>query len=589
MKNSLWLALPIASMLVATGCPEKTKLVITSCLGDDDCPDGQLCDEGTCVQMSKFRCDAVTTGAGVLQPAPHVVEFGTVGSDEVTQTLTLRNIGNCSLTIFEANLGAGKDSSFTCAGCEDSKFPMEIFPMREAKITIKFTAPKVGSFEDKLELLSDDAEFPTLPVPIRAKFDGVPKLVVSPDPVKFGYVAQGANDTRVLQIVNHGTGVAAVRVTGIHLDPPDTTAFSVEALDNQALPTPEAPVSLVPTSVNPRAALLFKAQYHPRDVQEDTASVVIDTDSTLVGTLRVTLSGTSETPPELSIDPEIVDFKDVPLGQMRAQTITLVNKGGSPLDLTYSFRNNCPPTNPKCSADFSFTPATLPTIEPGKYFEMQVFVVPTAAEKISGLLLIGSNDPRRPTSTISLSATGVNDGTQVVKIEVTYDNGSDGTFDNDLRRLDASLENPYGFICGKAEPKPLDWGDFGNPQWLSLGAKLNPQRVILVNPKEDGKYRVLLQYTEDCSSLPSQLLASVLGITVDALIAYLTGGAVVLDPTDVSGAIDKACFAHSATTATVTVWVNGVTIAEKATTLGKKGDFAYALDLVREQGQFQVP
>ena len=589
MKSSLWLAVSAAAALsLATGCPDDTKLVLTACLGDDHCASDELCEEGICVPQSKFRCEA-TSGAGVLQPAPHVVDFGTVDSGEVSRTLVLRNIGKCALTIFEASLEAGQASPFVCDGCAESDFPLELFPMREARIAVRFTAPKVGSFEDKLELLSDDAEFPALPVPIRARFDGVPKLVASPDPVKFAYVAQGTDDTRVLQVVNRGTGVASLRVTGVSLDPPDSTAFSLEGVDDQPLPTPDAPRELVPTGVDARAALLVRVRYHPREVQAHSASVVLETDSAVVGTLRVGLHGTSETPPELTIDPGLVDFKDVPLGQMRAQTITLVNKGGSPLELSYSFRNNCPTANPACSADFSFSPATLPIIEPGKYSEMQVFVTPTVADQINGLLLIASNDPRRPTSTVNLSAQGVDDGTQVVKVEVRYDNGSESNFDDDLRRLEVSLENPYGFICGQSTPTPTDWGEFGTPTWMALGAKLNPQRVILVNPKQDGKYRVLLQYTEDCASLPSQLLASVLGISVDVLISYLTGGTVSVDPGDVSGAIDQTCFNRASTTATVTVWVNGVTVAEKATTLSKKGDFAYALDLVRAQGQFHVP
>lgn len=589
MKHSLRLALPAwAALFLAAGCQEEPKLVVTSCLSDDDCPEGELCDEGTCVPMSKFRCDATTTGAGVLQPAPHVVDFGTVGTDPVTRTLVLRNIGQCSLTVFEAKLAAGADSPFVCDGCSDKT--IEIFPMREARIDLKFTAPKVGTYEDTLELLSDDGEFPTLPVPVRAQFDGVPKLVASPDPLNFGYVAQYTDDSRILQLVNRGTGVATVRVTSVTVDPPDSPSFSVEGVDGAELPTKDGGgVTLVPTGVNPRAAMLVKVHYHPQEVAAaHNASVVIETDSAVVGTLRIALAGTSETPPELGLSPPLVDFGDVPLGQLRAQTITLTNKGGSPLELTYSFQNNCPPSRPKCSADFSFAPATLPTIDPGKYFEFQVFVTPTVADKINGLLLIGSNDPRRPTSTINLSAQGVNDGTQVVKIEVNYDNGSESNFDEDLRRLDVTLENPYGFMCNKETPKPADWGDFGAPAWMALGAKLNPQRVILVNPKQDGKFRVLLQYTEDCASLPTQLLASLLGISVDALIAYLTGGVVSLDPGAVSGAIDQICFDHSSTDATITIWVNGVTIAEKSARLTKKGEFAYAADLILENGQFRV-
>lgn len=585
MKTYQWLALPLAALFLATGCEERTKLVVTSCLGDKDCPEGYLCEEGVCVPESKFSCDNVPGGAGVLQPAPHVVDFGEVGSDPVSKEITLRNIGACSLTIFEAKLSGGATSPFTCAGCDDKAFPIEIFPMRERKVTVSFTAPKVGSFEDKLELLSDDAEFATLPVPVRARFAGVPKLVVSPDPVKFGYVAQGADASKVVQITNHGTGLATVGIKKVSVEPATNDAFSLADSIENPLPTADKPAVLSPTAVDARSALLVGVHYHPRGVEVSQADLVIETDSAAVGSVRVPLTGTSETPPELSLSPDFIDFKDVPLGQMMAQTLTLVNKGGSPLELSYKFRNNCPAANPKCSADFSFEPATLPTLEPGKYVEMKVFVTPTIADKINGLLIIDSNDPRRPSTTVSLSARGVNDGTQVVKVEVSYDNGDDGTFDNDLRRLEASLESPYGFICGKADPKPTNWGDFGTPSWMSLGAKMNPQRVILVNPKQDGTFKVLLQYTEDCSSLPSQLLSSVLGISVDLLISYYTGGVVNLDPNTISSTVDKICFSHSATTATVRVWVNGVTMLEKPATMSKKGEFLYAADIVRAGGQ----
>ena len=60
----------------------------------------------------------------------------------------------------------------------------------------------------------------------------------------------------------------------------------------------------------------------------------------------------------------------------------------------------------------------------------------------------------------------------------------------------------------------------------------------------------------------------------------------VIDPSKISGAIDSACFSHSSTNATVTVWVNGKTIAEKPASLAKKGDFVYALDLIRDNGVF---
>ena len=326
MKTSAWLALPLLVLATLSSCNQKPQLVKKGCTTDADCPTGQLCADGECVSMANFRCKATPVdggmagATGILQPSPHVVDFGVTGSDAVSKIITLRNIGSCALTVFDATLKGDQGSPFTCDGCGDKVFPLEIFPSgeqssREKTVTLSFTAPKVGSFSDTLTLLSDDPEFPELKVPVRARFDGVPKLTASPDPVKFGYVAAGADMTRAVQLANHGTGVAAINLTGIRLDPETSATFTLEDSVDHPLPTKDLPVKLVPTGVDPRASYLFTLHYHPRDSSDDQVDVVIDTDSDQVGTIRLTASGTSQTPPALSIDPSTVTSRTCPWGR----------------------------------------------------------------------------------------------------------------------------------------------------------------------------------------------------------------------------------------------------------------------------------
>jgi hypothetical protein len=135
---------------------------------------------------------------------------------------------------------------------------------------------------------------------------------------------------------------------------------------------------------------------------------------------------------------------------------------------------------------------------------------------------------------------------------------------------------------------PMNWGAFGNPTWIAFGQHEEPERIVLPDAQQDGVYRVMLQYAEDCSSVPTGLVAAVLGISLDALIAYLSGGLINLDSQQISDAIDDLCVNHSSASVTVAVYVNGNIVAEVPARLSRKGDYLYALDLVRQGGQFTV-
>ena len=179
-----------------------------------------------------------------------------------------------------------------------------------------------------------------------------------------------------------------------------------------------------------------------------------------------------------------------------------------------------------------------------------------------------------------------NAGPEVVKVEMGFDNGSDSLFDNDFRNVDLTVEHPYGYVCNKANPSPMTWGNYGHPSWLAFAPKEEPERIVLADAIQDGKYRVMLQYVQDCSSAPTELLAGLLGISLDALIAYLSGGAVSVDGKDIAKLINSICLQHSNSNVTVRVSVNGTVIKEKTLNMLKRGDSQYALDLVRTNGHF---
>jgi hypothetical protein len=518
-------------------------------------------------------CDVVLEGNPILQPSPHTVDFGVVDSQAaLLQTITLHNIGNCTLTLFEATL---KDTAagFTCDLC-DTTFPKEIWPGRSVDVTLSYTPGAVKESITELTLLSDDKEYPTLRVPIRANYIGTPQLVAAPNPVDFGYTAQGRLTRRSLQLSNQGTGTAPVTITSVALSPADTMDFSLAAIT-------DLPRTLVPVTADREAVELLEVRYTPRTLADHTADLVVTTSK---GTFTVPLKGTSSSAPAVTVTPAMIDLGDVTLGTSTFRTLTIVNGGGAPLTVHPTWGGMM------FTTDFSTNPQVIPDVIPAQYVEVQVEVTATREGVLQAILNLETNDPLRPTVSIPVTARGVlGGGAEVVKLEMTFDNGTDGTFDNDVRNVDMTLEHPFGYVCNKQNPNPMNWGNYGTASWLAFAPKEEPERIILADSRQDGTYRVMVTYMQDCASVPTDLLAGILGISVEALVGYLSGGAIPINGQDVGNIIQSICLSKRGTAVDVKVYVNGMLRAEKNASLGRKGDSTYVLDLIRQNSMYSVP
>ena len=570
--RSLILLLSAGVALGVTGCT-KEKVVAANCRADDDCQAGSLCENYECVPREAKSCDIVLDGNPILQPSPHTVDFGVVDSQAaLLQTITLHNIGNCTLTLFEATL---KDptAGFTCDLC-DTTFPKEVWPGRSLEVTLSYTPGAVRDSITELTLLSDDKEYPTLRVPIRANYIGTPNLVASPNPVDFGYTAQGRLMRKTVQLSNQGTGTAPVTITAVALSPADTMDFSLVAPTN-------LPRTLAPTAVDRTAVETLEVRYTPRTLANHTADLVV---TTTTGTFTVPLAGTSSSAPAVTVTPAMIDLGDVTLGTSTFRTLTIVNGGGAPLTVNPTWGGMM------FTTDFSTNPQLVPDVAPAQYVEVQVLVTATREGILQAILNLETNDPLRPTVSIPVSARGVlGTGAEVVKLEMTFDNGADNAFDNDVRNVDMTLEHPFGYVCNKQTPNPMNWGNFGTASWLAFAPKEEPERIILADSRQDGTYRVMVSYQNDCASLPTDLLAGILGISVDVLVGYLSGGAIPINGQDIGDLIQSICLDKTGTAVTVKVFINGVLTAEKNATLGRKGDSTYVLDLVRQNSMYRVP
>lgn len=571
-RRALWLAFLLAT---AFACG-KPKLIAAPCSRDDQCPTGTLCENYQCVDGATKACDVVTNGNPILQPDPYSVDFADLSTPDASIPLTLDNIGNCTLTLFEADL-LGKDggSPFSCELC-DQKFPLEIFPGRSKTFNVGFNSNKVGPAHDTISILSDDKEFPTLEVPLSVDFLGVPKLSVQPNPVDFGYVPMGAEGKIAMQIANLGTGVAPLTVTALDIAP-DTMDFQFGNGFTFMGPKVLKPVG------SGGDVLTFELDYTPRSTAVHTDELLVTTDQ---GIVHVPMKGNAMTPPKISVAPMMIDLGQVPLGSTNTLPLTINNMGGADLNVTYHWAG---PMMMMQNTDLWATPNQLPPVVGGTYTQLQVSYTASSLGIVNGLLVIDSNDPMNPSITIPVTGTGIAAaGGEVIKVEMVFDNGQDGVFDSDLRQVGLTLEHPYGLVCNQQNPAPTGWAPYGQAQWISFPPKNEPQRVILDNVMQDGTFRVQVNYLEDCSSIPTGILAGLLGISVDVLIGYLSGGTTQVDPTQVAMYIEQTCLNHDSSNATVRVWINGMLTKEKTVTLGQKGDSSYAVDLIRTNGAFTV-
>ena len=309
----------------AVGCSDDPTIVKARCPDDQSCGPGFVCESGECVPAEAVSCAQVDGGQAILQPSPIRVDFGVTGSGSSQQTIRLQNIGTCTVTLFEARWAAGDNSPFACPTCQADRFPIELFPFREIDLEVFFTPDGVGEFGDALVLVSDDSEFTEIRVPVRATFNGIPAVAAAPTAVDFDFAPVGRTVSRTVEIRNRGTGTAALEIRRVAIETATVSAFSVtSALDGADAP----PVMLAPVTADVEDRFVVNLRYHPQEVEAHTADLVLYTNQPDPGVVRIPLTGSSQTPAQISVSPAQIDFGAVPIGQSTAQPLTIVNEGG---------------------------------------------------------------------------------------------------------------------------------------------------------------------------------------------------------------------------------------------------------------------
>jgi hypothetical protein len=369
-----------------------------------------------------------------------------------------------------------------------------LIPFDSKSIVVSYLAADAAPDTGNLSVVTDDPQYPLIRVPLRSATKDQPRISVDPLTLDFGYVPQSQTKTLSFTIKNVG-GQTPLEVRAIENYPLTSTDYEITA--------PRTTPFYVNAGDPP---VKVDVTYRPQTLAVHNQEARIASSDAITPLVKVRLNGFSVTPPTISVSPTTIHFGDVALGQMKMEPVTIGNSGGADLSVQLSFAA-------LSSSAFGFNPTAIASIAGGGTATIYVQFLPTVLGQAQAILNVSHNVPgtQSPVQVI-LSGSGTpSSGEDVLALEMTFENGDDGFWASDLRDVDLHYTSPYLQDCSKQAQNP-NWGTFGTPQWVGIGPRQEPERIIHTNPgPTDGTYRVELLYVEDCSDLPVQLVAQLAG------------------------------------------------------------------------------
>ena len=336
--------------------------------------------------------------AAALLPDPAVVDFGTVApGGAATREIVLRNVGSQAVTVVTVVLDAAGSPDFqvvsTAAGAVD--------PGGEIAVTVGYTPAGRDIDEATLRVVTGGGLGHVL-VPLVGREAG-PVVLASPAVLDLGAVAWDRQVVRSVALVNVGSG--ALIVQSLELTGDAGGALWVGGQAVAALPielgaqeTAWLDVGFAPDSETAVGAL--------------EADLLVLTNDASQPTLVLPLLGIAGAP-VLEVSPLAVDFGEVGSGVEASRTVTVLNAGQTPLDVSSVALDAPAPTTLSLSTEAAFDdgPGSL---LPGETTSVTLRVLHGGGADLGPLLAtlrVVASDPERPEVAVSVAAHAVEEAT----------------------------------------------------------------------------------------------------------------------------------------------------------------------------------
>lgn len=311
----------------------------------------------------------------LLSQSASTLSFGNilVGSSSGTQTISLTNTGNSSLTISQVSVAG---TAFTANAFA---LPLTLAAGQSVSLSAAFAPAAPGNVSGSISIVSNATNSPSTILLSGAGVAQTPQLTPSANTLSFGNILVGSSSaSQTLSFTN--TGNASVTISQF-----TTAGIGFTA---SALTTPVTLASGQTTSVG--------VAFSPSLNGTSSGSVTLVSNATNSPT-TVALSGTG-IQPQISVLPSSVAFGSVTVGASNTQSMTIQNTGTANLSLTQAALSG---------QGFALTGLALPlTVVPGSSATFILSFTPTTAANFTASLSLVSNAPGSPLS-VPLSGTGL--------------------------------------------------------------------------------------------------------------------------------------------------------------------------------------
>ena len=247
-------------------------------------------------------------------------------------------------------------------------------------VEITFNPQRVGPITSDIRVSSNDPNGEVL-LPVIGEVTVSP-IVVRPDPLDFGNVAVGGQDSLHLNIQNiSGESVSMTRVSS------ENAEFVIEEVDFQ-----------IEAGRDTSLAVYF----HPAETGVRDGILVLASASFENNTLRFRATGNGINAPVIAVDFDHVDFDTVLIGESANQSLQIQNKGSDPLIIVRSQDVFIGDAQYRLISQFPF-PLEIPA---GRQVNFIIEFSPILEGAQETFLQIRSNDPTTESLTISLTGQG---------------------------------------------------------------------------------------------------------------------------------------------------------------------------------------
>lgn len=310
-----------------------------------------------------------TSGNASLTLNPANVAFGNVPLGSTgKQTVTVTNSGTSTMTISQVSAGG---AGFSASGIS---VPLSLPGGGNTSFTVQFAPSTMGSAIGNITVAaSGGGSSPNVTVELSGMGTQV-SLAVSPQSVAFGSVLVGTTASYPVTLTNPGNASATVSAMGI-----SGSGFSLNGVST-------------PITVGAGQSAAFTVRFAPTTTGNASGTLSI-TSNAPGSPITVPVSGSaSNSQPELTVNPPIVNFGNINVGSNASQNVSLSNSGSAALTVSA-----VTPSGVGITVNGISLPQTL---SPGASTTFAVQFAPTTPGNVMGSVSITSTAPDSPSTAV---------------------------------------------------------------------------------------------------------------------------------------------------------------------------------------------